>query len=499
MRSVQLGHGKSPVVFACAALLTALIVGVSTYASAATICVNSGGTKGCQSSIQAAIDSVTAAGSTIVILPGTYTAACGAAACSVASILSSAPNASKLIGLSLKCRAGDSKSAILDASHLDHGVYVSGVAQVRIEGCVVKNAGREGILIENSDNVRIANNVVKNNDQAMGETVGTGGPPPCPTFVPPGGGVKVCCPDAFTGGPGNFPDDNDDCGEGIHLRSVTSSVVEGNSVHDNIGGILMTDETGPSHGNLIVNNSSSHNRSFGGDCGVTLASHVGCTPGSTDATGCISTGGAGGSVFHNDVVGNVLNDNGASGTGMFANPGIPPGSATKAYGNVIADNVIKGNGQPGVGIHVHAKNGNADHNVVIENVISGNGGDAEAKPGSPPPGIGIEVLSNGAFGAPFSAAAPIVGTIISQNKVSDEDIDVWVGNTDTDAGVFLNDLLGISASGVENAGGGTVVATDNYWGCPKGPGKANCSSATVTGTGTIVSNPFLSHPVSPEN
>ena len=80
MRSVQLGHGKSPVVFACAALLTALIVGVSTYASAATICVNSGGTKGCQSSIQAAIDSVTAAGSTIVILPGTYTAACGAAA-----------------------------------------------------------------------------------------------------------------------------------------------------------------------------------------------------------------------------------------------------------------------------------------------------------------------------------------------------------------------------------------------------------------------------------
>jgi hypothetical protein len=56
---------------------------------------------------------------------------------------------------------------------------------------------------------------------------GTGGPPPCPTFVPPGGGVKVCCPDAFAGGPGNFPNDNDDCGEGIHLRSVTSSVVEG--------------------------------------------------------------------------------------------------------------------------------------------------------------------------------------------------------------------------------------------------------------------------------
>ncbi|HVA83534.1 MAG TPA: right-handed parallel beta-helix repeat-containing protein [Candidatus Binataceae bacterium] len=498
MSAIQSSHRGRPSGFAAAVLLAGFVVGLSAYASAATICVNPRGSKGCRSSIQAAIDSVTASPSVIVIEPGTYSASCGAAACSVASILGSAPNASSLTGLTLECNADNGQSVILDASSLDHGVYVSGVNQVRIEGCVVKNADREGILIENSDNIKIAHNVVKNNDQAMGKTRGTGGPPPCPTFLPPGNGIIVCCPDAFTGGPGNFPDDNDDCGEGIHLRSVTSSVVEGNSVHDNIGGILTTDETGPSHDNLIVNNSSSHNRAFGGDCGVTLASHLGCTAGSTDATGCSPTGGAGGSVFHNNVAGNVLNDNGASGAGMFANPGIPPGSATKAYGNLIADNVIKDNGQPGVGIHVHAENGNADHNVVIENVISGNGGDAEAKPGSPPPGMGIEVLSNGAFGAPFGAAAPIVGTIISQNRVSNEDIDVWVGNTDTDAGVFLNDLLGVSASGVENGGGGTVVATDNYWGCPKGPGKSGCSSASVTGTGTIVSNPFLSHPVSPE-
>ena len=113
--------------------------------------------------------------------------------------------------------------------------------------------------------------------------------------------------------------------------------------------------------------------------------------------------------------------------------------------------------------------------------------------------MGIEVLSNGAFGAPFLAADPIVGTIISQNKVSNEDIDVWVGNTNTDVGVFLNDLLGGSAAGVENGGGGTAVATDNYWGCPKGPGKSGCSDTSVTGTGTIVSSPFLSNPVSPEN
>jgi len=65
------------------------------------------------------------------------------------------------------------------------------------------------------------------------------------------------------------PNDSDDCGEGINLRSVTSSVVQGNSVHHHIGGVLLTDETGPNHDNLVVGNSSSHNRMFGGDCGVT--------------------------------------------------------------------------------------------------------------------------------------------------------------------------------------------------------------------------------------
>src|ERR1700687_4762854 len=205
MQLIQSGHRGSSHILTTAALTAMLLMGLRGYASAATICVNPGGTKGCQSSIQAAINSVNSTPSTIVIQPGTYSAACGAAACSVASILANAPNTSKLIGLSLKCRAGDGKSVILDASHLDHAVYVSGVDQVSIEGCVVKNADREGILIENSDNVHIVNNVVKNNDQAMGKTVGTGGPPPCPTFVPPGGSVKLCCPDEFTGGPGNFP------------------------------------------------------------------------------------------------------------------------------------------------------------------------------------------------------------------------------------------------------------------------------------------------------
>jgi hypothetical protein len=44
----------------------------------------------------------------------------------------------------------------------------------------------------------------------------------------------------------------DDCGEAHHLQSVSNSVVRDNLVRDNVGGILLTDEDGPTYGNLIA-------------------------------------------------------------------------------------------------------------------------------------------------------------------------------------------------------------------------------------------------------
>ncbi len=41
------------------------------------------------------------------------------------------------------------------------------------------------------------------------------------------------------------PEAPGDCGETIHLVSVTDSIVEGNCVVNNVGGILLTDEFGP--------------------------------------------------------------------------------------------------------------------------------------------------------------------------------------------------------------------------------------------------------------
>ncbi len=130
-----------------------------------------------------------------------------------------------------------------------------------------------------------------------------------------------------------------------------------------------------------------------------------------------------------------------------------------------------------------------DHNVIAENAVSGNGGDEEAQ-GVSPPRTGIEILSNGSFPG-FGPAAPIVGTIIAHNEVFDEDVDVWVGNTATDADVFLNELLGSGAIGVENGGSGRVVAIDDWWGCSEGPGAPGCSSTS----GDVLTSPFLRRPV----
>ncbi|MHB8341176.1 MAG: hypothetical protein ACYDB7_08380 [Mycobacteriales bacterium] len=52
--------------------------------------------------------------------------------------------------------------------------------------------------------------------------------------------------------------------------SVPSSQVLGNAVRAISGGILLTDETGPTHGNLIEGNLVEDNAY---DCGITLPSH----------------------------------------------------------------------------------------------------------------------------------------------------------------------------------------------------------------------------------
>jgi parallel beta-helix repeat protein len=188
-------------------------------------------------------------------------------------------------------------NATLDAAGHDNGFVITGAVASGsvLRGFTVKNAGREGIFALKTSNLTITGNTVINND-AYGPNS-----PQCPAADP------------------------DDCGEAIHLQSVTNSTVSSNIVKHNVGGILLTDEDGPTAGNLITDNQVVSNVK---DCGITLASHF-FQLGSPVLP-------AVGGVYQNRVLNNTSDGNGAAGIGIFAGP---PGAA--AYGNVVANNTAR--------------------------------------------------------------------------------------------------------------------------------------------------------------
>lgn len=420
-----------------AALCIGIIAGLSGPTLAATFCVSQH-KPGCATTIGAAV-SAAAAGDTVRVSPGTYKE----------EVTITKPLI--LIGTS-----NQGVATIIDATGLAHAIYVSGVTTgpVVVQQFTAENANREGILVENSTTVTITGNTVADNDKSLN-------------------GGKSCA--------GAFPFDQDDCGEGLHLRATADSIVSNNTVENNAGGILLTDETGANHDNVVTGNLVQNNVP---DCGITLPSHPPCMAGSNDIDGCIGgpqIGTPSSGVFNNVVSRNVSSGNGAAGTGIFA-----PTPGTAAYSNTVIDNVLTGNGNGGVVMHSHSPGQNLNNNVIADNTISGNGGDPDSEGASPAP-VGIVVFSNAASGT-----APITGTTISRNTISDEAVDVWVGTTATNLSLHLNNLLGDnSVVGVDNAGTGTVDATSNYWGCSDGPGSSNCS----TTSGTVLSVPFLSSAV----
>jgi parallel beta-helix repeat protein len=237
-----------------------------------------------------------------------------------------------------------------------------GSAGTQLAGFTIRNAGLEGVFVDKTSRITIERNVVVNND----------------AFGP---GDPLCV---------NQPDD---CGEAVHLQSVTNSVVRDNLVQNNVGGILLTDEDGPTFGNLIVGNRVLDNTK---DCGITLASHH-FNPALAAPPGVAG-------VYRNLVLHNVSNGNGAAGIGVFAGP---PGAA--AWENTVADNVARNNGEGGVMIHSHTPHQYVDKNVVINNEIANNGPDADNPFADKPTGISV-----------FSAVVPIPHTVIAGNRISDE-------------------------------------------------------------------------------
>ncbi len=338
---------------------------------------------------------------------------------------------------------GSGSETIINAAGQSHGIYIDGAAAAGtvVEGFTVKNANLEGILVQDTSGVTVRNTVVRNNDNAWT-------PPTTPS------GMASC--------PGALPFNQDDCGEGLHLLGVADSHISHNIVENNVGGLLLTDETGPTHDNLISGNIVRNNTR---DCGITLPSH----PSLANFSSAFG-------VYHNTVVGNLSTGNGGAGVGIFA-----PTPGTMAYENLVLDNTLTNNGLPGVALHSHAPGQDLNGNVIIGNQISGNAADA---PGTGP--TGIVVFSDASAGA-----APITGMTISNNTIRNEAIDVLIGTSTMNLALHNNNLLGKGMVGVLNAGTGTIDATLNYWGCAGGPGASGCS--TVQGTVTYA--PWLKQAV----
>jgi nitrous oxidase accessory protein NosD len=411
------------------------LIAIHPAATAATLQVKPGGAGGAYSTIGAAVtraqadytDSGTV--DVIQVAPGTYMEAV-----KIETPLS-------LVG------AGSGRS-IINATGLPNGVYIDGIdapkprlSNVLVTGFTIENADFEGVYITNASFVTVASNEVSNNNKGL--SAGT-----CPGLPP------------FETSEG------EDCGEGIHLSGVDHSALRDNVSTQNSGGILLSDDTGATHDNLITGNSVRDN-SF--DCGITLASHPPASiAGSTTPLG----------VFHNVISENESFRNGTAVQGAGAGVGIfasVPGA--QCYGNVVINNQIKGNGLPGVAMHSHTPGQILNDNMILGNRISGNGADTAdaATPG--PAGINV-------FGV-----STVTGTVISGNFIQGEDDDI-VTNTPGEVAIHFNDLLGGNV-GVNNLGAGSVDATENWWGNSKGPGTGK---ATSVGGNGISFDPFLTSP-----
>jgi len=423
-------------------LLTSVIVvslaGLVSPASAITRCVNKDGGNGCSTTISAAV-AAAAAGDVINVWPGVY-------------------NEQVTITEPLSLISVRPLGALIDATNLPNGIWVNGmsmapnpgVANVLISGFKVRGANLEGILLTNVTNVVVVGNEVSGNDASLSD----GACPGLPLFE---------------------TNEADDCGEGIHLMGTDHSTILGNEVYGNAGGILTSDETGPSVHNLIRENFV-HDNSW--DCGITLASHA---PSPTiKPTPQVSYG-----VGYNTISRNVSLRNGTitpgAGVGIFA-----PSPGTTDTGNVVINNELIDNGSTGVAMHNHAAPPapaapvNMNDNVIVGNHFSGNGPD---NPGAPTPGpTGINVSSKGL----------ITGTVISQNTFENEAIAVGFSAPAGSLTVHFNDFpggIGIDNLSVINTG--TVDATENWWGCAGGPTGKHCAS--VQGSG-VSSAPWLNSP-----
>jgi parallel beta-helix repeat protein len=234
-------------------------------------------------------------------------------------------------------------------------------------------------------------------------------------------------------------------GWGIELTSVINSTVTGNTLTGNWGGIEVGDELGPSHDITISGNTLFHNggaRRPGGDnleaCGICLigTNSLAVTPGGVPQPIL-------GGVFHDTVSGNTVDDSGAVGISL-------EGSTTQnaVYSNTITGNTANDNGGAGIAIKSLGDGQYLNNNVITGNHLSHDA--LELGPGPTgttlgPGDIDAAIVKTTAIivlafsQAPeVSAGAPITGTVVTGNTISDVATGVWISQHTPKANVSGN-------------------------------------------------------------
>lgn len=349
------------------------VLGAGT-ASAAPSILRVGCGPGSYPTIGAAVGAA-ASGETIVVCPGTYHEDVV-----VAKALS-------IVGVG---------HPVIDATGQDNGVHVLASGS-KIQGFTVENAIGEGILVglvtAPVSDVTISHNTVRHND--LGN---------------PTGASITDSPYPQCNAANNVPGD---CGEGIHLANAFDSTVIGNTVDGNSGGILLSDDTGQTYGNLVA-----FNNVYGNifDCGITIASHLPEV--------------FGGGVHDNKIIANRVTGNGVAGQGggvLLATavpgnvPGIP-GTGGAVYNNLVQGNYLARNGLAGVTLHSHATGEDLNGNTVIGNTIGTNNLD----PDMDFVGFGSQFFDGETTGVIVAAVSNVTITI-ARNVIFNNAIGVWLG------------------------------------------------------------------------
>ena len=287
------------------------------------------------------------------------------------------------------------------------GVVILG-SHAKVSGFTVRDALGEGILAAGVtgtiSDISIEHNAVVHNDLG-------GGVPPVSTYF-------ECAAEGQAPG---------DCGEGVHFLSVAYSTIRGNLIKGNSGGVLLTDETGPTDHNVVADNVVTRNAT---DCGITVPGH---NPAALDAAGNPQPSVAG--VYDNVIAHNVVTFNGLKGDGagvLFANAS----AGTASYDNLVVGNYIAGNGLSGVTMHAHTigpgKFEDLSGNKIIGNVIGKNNidGDTLDSPASPE-----DLQTTGVL--VFSGGTPVSVTI-ARNLIFRDAIGIWLSKPVTAHGLRSN-------------------------------------------------------------